>query len=84
GNLNGATFGGVSLLNTQPGLTYFNSTGRAVEFDTIPIGAIDRIVVTKTGLPDHDAEGLGGTIELTPRTALGRDKIFYDGTLGSG
>lgn len=84
GNLNGATFGGVSLLNTQPGLTYFNSTGRAVEFDTIPIGAIDRIVVTKTGLPDHDAEGLGGTIELTPRTALGRDKIFYEGTLGSG
>ncbi len=24
----------------------------------------DRIVVTKTGLPDHDAEGLGGTVEL--------------------
>lgn len=84
GNLNGSTFGGATLLNTQPGLTYFNSTGRAVEFDTIPIGAIDRIVVTKTGLPDHDAEGLGGTIELTPRTALGHDKLFFEGTLGEG
>ena len=44
GNFNGATFGGVVLLNTQPGGTYFNSAARAVEFDTIPIGAIDRIV----------------------------------------
>jgi len=84
GNLNGATFGGATLLNTQPGLTYFNSTGRAVEFDTIPIGAIDRIIVTKTGLPDHDAEGLGGTIELSPRTAIGHDKPFLEATLGEG
>ncbi len=84
GNLNGATFGGVVLLNTQPGGTYFNAAGRAVEFDTVPIGAIDRIVVTKTGLPDHDAEGLGGTIELTPRTAVGLKKPFAEITLGGG
>lgn len=84
GNLNGATFGGVVLLNTQPGGTYFNAAGRAVEFDTVPIGAIDRIVVTKTGLPDHDAEGLGGSIELTPRTALGATRPFAEVTLGGG
>jgi TonB-dependent receptor len=84
GNLNGATFGGVVLLNTQPGGTYFNGAGRAVEFDTVPIGAIDRIVVTKTGLPDHEAEGLGGSIELTPRTAIGIDKPFADITVGGG
>lgn len=42
GNLNGATFGGVVLLNTQAGGTYFNASGRAVEFDTVPIGAVDR------------------------------------------
>ena len=64
GNLNGATFGGATLLNTQAGGTYFNASGRAVEFDTVPVGAIDRIIVTKTPLPDHDAEGLGGSIEL--------------------
>ncbi len=84
GNLNGATFGGVVLLNTQPGGTYFNAAGRAVEFDTVPIGAIDRIVVTKTGMPDHDAEGLGGSIELSPRTAIGHDKLFLEATLGGG
>ena len=84
GNFNGATFGGVVLLNTQPGGTYFNSAGRAVEFDTIPIGAIDRIVVTKTGLPEHDAEGLGGSIELTPRTAIGTKRPFAEITAGGG
>ncbi|MBV9152492.1 MAG: TonB-dependent receptor, partial [Alphaproteobacteria bacterium] len=84
GNLNGATFGGVVLLNTQPGGTYFNSAGRAVEFDTVPIGAVDRIEVIKTGLPDRDAEGLGGQVELTPRTAIGHDPLFLDATLGAG
>jgi len=84
GNLNGATFGGVVLLNTQAGGTYFNASGRAVEFDTVPIGAVDRMVVTKTGLPDHEAEGLGGSVELTPRTAIGRDPLFLDLQLGAG
>ncbi len=84
GNLNGATFGGVVLLNTQPGGTYFNAAGRAVEFDTVPIGAVDRISVIKTGLPDHDAEGLGGSVELTPRSAIGRNRPFLDMTLGGG
>ncbi|MEI6486434.1 MAG: TonB-dependent receptor [Sphingomonadales bacterium] len=84
GNLNGATFGGMVLLNTQPGGTYFNAAGRAVEFDTVPIGAIDKITVIKTGLPDRDAEGLGGQVELTPRSAIGRDKPFLDLQLGGG
>jgi outer membrane receptor for ferrienterochelin and colicin len=83
GNLNGATYGGVVLLNTNPGGTVFGS-GRAVEFDTIPTGAIDGIVVTKTGMPNHDAEGLGGTIELTPRSAAHLDAPFLEGALGYG
>ncbi len=84
GNLNGATFGGVTMLNTQPGGTYFGGGGRAVEFDTVPIGAVDRIVVRKTGMPDQEAEGLGGSIELTPRTAIGLTKPFFEGTIGGG
>ncbi len=84
GNLNGATYGGVVLLNTNPGGTYNGSGGRAVEFDTVPDGAIDGIIVTKTGTPDHDAEGLGGTVELTPRTAADISKPFADITLGAG
>ena len=83
GNLNGATYGGVVLLNTYPGGTYNGGGGRAVEFDTIPGGAIDGIIVTKTGSPDHDAEGLGGTIELTPSTAADITKPFAEITLGA-
>jgi TonB-dependent receptor len=83
-NLDGATFGGVVLLNSFPGGTYFSGTGRAVEFDTIPIGAVDRIEVTKTGLPDHEAEGLGGSIELSPRSARGVDKFFGEVDLAGG
>ena len=84
GNLNGTTFGGVTLLNTQPGGTYFGGGGRAVELDTIPIGAVDRLIVRKTGLPDQEAEGLGGSVELTPRTAEGIKKSFLSGVIGGG
>ncbi|MDE2163784.1 MAG: TonB-dependent receptor [Alphaproteobacteria bacterium] len=84
GNLNGATYGGVPLLNTYAGGTYDGGGGRAVEFDTIPDGAIDGLIVTKTGTPDHDAEGLGGTIELKPRSAADIVKPFADITLGGG
>jgi TonB-dependent receptor len=83
-NLNGATYGGVVLLNTNPGGTAAGGGGRAVEFDTIPTGAIDGIIVTKTGLPDHEAEGLGGQIDLTPRSAANITKPFFEGTIGEG
>ena len=84
GNLDGATFGGVTLLNTYPGGTYFSGGGREVEFDTIPNGAIDGLIVTYTGLPDHEAEGLGGSVELTPRTAANISRPFIDATAGWG
>jgi len=84
GNLNGTTFGGVTLLNTQPGGTYFGGGGRAVELDTVPIGSIDKLVVRKTGMPDQEAEGLGGSVELTPRTAVGLRRPFFEGTIGGG
>jgi TonB-dependent receptor len=83
-NLDGATYGGVPLLNTNPGGTSAGGGGRAVEFDTIPTGAVDGIIVTYTLLPDHEAEGLGGSIELTPRTAANVTKPFFEGTLGWG
>lgn len=83
-NLNGATYGGVVLLNTNPGGTYAGGGGRAVEFDTIPVGAIDGIIVTKTLSPDHEAEGLGGSVELTPRQASNITRPFADLTIGWG
>lgn len=83
-NLDGATYGGVPLLNTNPGGTAAGGGGRAVEYDTIPTGAIDGIIVTYTLLPDHEAEGLGGSIELTPRKATTITRPFLDATLGWG
>src|SRR3974390_2511787 len=64
-NLDGATYGGAAPLKTNPGGTESGGGGRAVEFDTIPTGAVDGIIVTYTLLPDHEAEGLGGSIDLT-------------------
>ena len=83
-NLDGATYGGIPLLNTNVGGTAAGGGGRAVEFDTIPTGAIDGIIVTYTLLPDHEAEGLGGSIELTPRTAANVTRPFFDATIGWG
>ena len=83
-NLNGATYGGVVLLNTNTFGTAAGGGGRAVEFDTVPTGAIDGILVYKTLSPDREAEGLGGQIELTPRSAKNITKPFFEGELGWG
>ena len=83
-NLNGATYGGVVLLNTFAAGTAASGGGRAVEFDTIPTGAIDGIIVYKTLSPDREAEGLGGQIELTPRSAKNLAHPFFEGELGWG
>ncbi len=83
-NLNGATYGGVVLLNTFPAGTAASGSGRAVEFDTIPTGAIDGIVVYKTLSPDREAEGLGGQIDLTPRTSKILSRPFLDATFSTG
>ena len=83
-NLNGATMGGVVLLNTFAAGTAASGGGRAVEFDTIPTGAIDGIVLYKTLSPDREAEGLGGQIELTPRSGKNLTKPFVEGDLGWG
>lgn len=83
-NLNGATYGGVVLLNTFAAGTAASGSGRAVEFDTIPTGSIDGIVVYKTLSPDREAEGLGGQIELTPRSAKNLSQPFFEGELGWG
>ena len=83
-NLNGATYGGVVLLNTFAAGTAASGSGRAVEFDTIPTGAIDGIVVYKTLSPDREAEGLGGQIELSPRTARNITKPFLEIELSGG
>ena len=72
------------LLNTFAAGTAASGGGRAVEFDTIPTGAIDGIIVYKTLSPDREAEGLGGQIELTPRSSKALSTSFLNLDLGWG
>ena len=81
-DLNGTTFAGVRLLPTNPSSPL--GGGRAVAFDTIPAGLLGSATVTKTNIPEQDAEALGGTIELSPRRLLAGDKPFVSARIGTG
>ena len=65
-DLNGTTYGGVRLPASNPSSPF--GGGRATAFDTFPTGIVGGVEVTKTLRPDWDAEALGGTINLVPRT----------------
>ncbi len=81
-DLNSTTFGGLRLPPTNNSSP--SGAGRAVAFDSIPIGFVGAIKVTKTNLPEQDAEALGGTIDITPRTAPADGKPFVDLRAGTG
>jgi TonB-dependent receptor len=55
-----------------------------VTLDSIPIGLVGAITVTKSNLPSQDAEALGCTIEITPKTAPQNGAPFIQGNVGSG
>ena len=81
-DLNSTTFGGLRLPPTNNASPFGGY--RAVTFDSIPSGLVGAITVTKTNLPEQDAEALGGTIEITPKTAPLNGKPFIQGNIGSG
>lgn len=81
-DLNSTTFGGLRLPPSNNASPF--GGGRAVALDAIPTGLVGAITVTKTTLPEQDAEALGGTIEITPKTAPRDGKIFGDARIGSG
>ena len=81
-DLNSTTFGGLRLPPTN-NASPFNGY-RAVTLDSIPIGLVGAITVTKSNLPSQDAEALGGTIEITPKTAPQNGAPFIQGNIGSG
>jgi TonB-dependent receptor len=81
-DLNSTTFGGLRLPPSNNASPF--GGGRAVALDAIPTGLVGAITVTKTLLPDQDAEALGGTIEITPKTAPRGGQPFLDARLGTG
>ncbi|GAC1310590.1 MAG: TonB-dependent receptor [Steroidobacteraceae bacterium] len=81
-DLNSTTFGGLRLPPTNNASPFGGY--RAVTLDSIPIGLVGAITVTKSNLPSQDAEALGGTIEITPKTAPQNGAPFIQGNVGSG
>ena len=82
-DLNGTTYGGVRLPASNPSSP--SGGGRAVAFDTFPTGIIGGVELTKTSRPDMDAEALGGSINLVPRSGAEHGgAAFLDADLGSG
>lgn len=81
-DLNSTTFGGLRLPPTNNASPFGGY--RAVTFDSIPTGLIGALTVTKSNLPSQDAEALGCTIEITPKTAPLSGRPFLEGNAGSG
>src|SRR6202171_4473232 len=81
-DLNSTTFGGLRL--SPPNKCAPLRGFRAVTLDSIPIGLVGAITVTKSNLPSQDAEALGCTIEITPKTAPQNGAPFVQGNVGSG
>src|ERR1700738_5043815 len=83
-DLSSTTFGGVRLPATDVTTSPYGG-GRAVSFDAIPAEMIGAITVTKTNRPEQEAEALGGTIEISPKTVpLSGKPYFGDVRVGSG
>jgi TonB-dependent receptor len=82
-DLNAATYGGVRLPASNAATPFGGN--RAVAFDTFPTGIVGGVEVTKTLRPDMDAEGLGGSINLVPRTgAQYGGRPFLEADIGGG
>ncbi|MGH7108671.1 MAG: TonB-dependent receptor plug domain-containing protein, partial [Acetobacteraceae bacterium] len=81
-DLNSTTFDGVRLMPTNNASPFGGY--RAVTLDSIPIGLVGAIEVTKSNLPSQDAEALGGTINISPKTAPPSGKPFLEGRVGGG
>ncbi len=81
-DLNSTTFGGLRLPPSNNASPF--GGGRAVALDAIPTGLVGAITVTKSNLPEQDAEALGGTIEITPKTAPRNSQPFVEARIGSG
>ncbi|HEV2561265.1 MAG TPA: TonB-dependent receptor [Rhizomicrobium sp.] len=81
-DLNGTSYDGVRLMANNPASP--QGGARAVAFDAFPAGILGGVEVAKSLTPDMDAEGLGGAVNILPRTIpMGQDHIL-DASAGTG
>lgn len=67
-DLNETDYDGVPLPASNPSSPFGGS--RAVALDTFPMGIVSGVAVVETNEPDMDAESLGGTVNLLPRSGV--------------
>jgi TonB-dependent receptor len=81
-DLNAASYDGVRLTASNPASP--QGGGRAVAFDAFPAGLLGGLEVIKTLTPAMDADGLGGVVNILPRSMAAGQTTMVDGTLGVG
>lgn len=81
-DLNGTTFDGVRMTASNPSSP--QSGARAVAFDAFPAGILGGVEVIKSLTPEMDAEGLGGVVNIQPRTVPADQDHILDASLGGG
>jgi TonB-dependent receptor len=81
-DLNGTTFDGIRLTTNNPSSP--QGGARAVAFDVLPPGIFGGVEVIKSLTPDIDAEGLGGIVNLLPRTLPQGREFLLDASAGGG
>jgi TonB-dependent receptor len=81
-DLNGTTYDGVRLTASNPASP--QSGARAVAFDAFPAGILGGVEVIKSLTPDLDAEGLGGIVNIQPRTIPQGEEQVLDASIGGG
>jgi len=82
----------VQIRGTEPRLTNVTVNGvnlpspetnvRNIKLDAVPADLVERIEVFKTLSASQDAEGIGGTVNLVPRTAGEKPTYAFGGTGG--
>ncbi|MBV9529240.1 TonB-dependent receptor plug domain-containing protein, partial [Sphingomonas sp.] len=81
-DLNGTTYDGVRLTASNPSSP--QGGARAVAFDAFPSGILGGLEVVKSLSPDMDAEGLGGVVNIVPRSISQGRRTLIQGSLGGG
>jgi len=81
-DLNGTTYDGVRLTASNPSSP--QGGARAVAFDAFPSGILGGIEVVKSLSPDMDAEGLGGVVNIVPRSMSPNQQMLIQGSVGGG
>jgi len=81
-DLNGTTYDGVRLTASNPASP--QGGARAVAFDAFPSGILGGLEVIKSLSPDMDAEGLGGVVNIVPRSMPANQHTLVQGSIGGG